>query len=296
MNSSRPSPGRLYLLLSLILLFWSFNYVAAKVALREFPALLLVAVRTVVAGVLILPIYFWRQGPDKSAWSWRELRILVPLGACGVALNQLFFVVGLSHTSVAHTGIVNALGPLLVLLIAAFIGQESLSMRKSIGMALAFAGIIVLQLGKVQGSQATLSGDFYVLLGALCFAAFTVFGKSISGRYGGLTVNTIAYVSGGLMLAPVILWNSSTFHYQTVSALGWWSLLYMAAVSSVITYLLYYHVLTQMPASQVSGLLYLQPVVATLMAIPLLAEPVSSGLLVGGSLAMAGVYVTERSG
>jgi drug/metabolite transporter (DMT)-like permease len=283
------------LLLFLVLLFWSFNYVAAKVALRDFPPLLLVAVRTALAAALILPAYFRRQGWAPAEWKWRELRVLAPLGACGVAGNQLFFVVGLSHTSVAHTGIVNALGPLLVLLIAASIGQERLSARKVIGMAIAFGGIVVLQLAKVKGSQATLLGDFYVLIGALCFAAFTVFGKSVSGQHSGITVNTIAYVSGAALLAPVIVLQGGRFDYRSVSVLGWWSLLYMAAVSSVIAYLLYYHVLAKMPASRVSALLYLQPVVATLMAIPLLSEPVNSGLLLGGSLTMAGVYVTGRS-
>lgn len=295
MSLARPSPGRLYLLLALVLLLWSFNYVAAKVALREFPPLLLVAVRTALAGVLIVPIYFWRRGGEQSPWTWRELRVLAPLGACGVALNQLFFVVGLSHTSVAHTGIVNALGPLLVLLIAASIGQERLTAPKVTGMAIAFSGIVVLQLGHVQGSQATLLGDCYVLLGTLCFAMFTVFGKSVSSRHRAITVNTVAYVSGAVLLSPVILWNGARFRYQAVSALGWWSLFYMAAFSSVVAYLLYYHVLTRLPASRVSVLMYLQPVVATLMAIPLLAEPVNPGLLVGGSLALAGVYVTERS-
>jgi drug/metabolite transporter (DMT)-like permease len=266
----RPSPGRLYLLLSLALLFWSFNYIAAKVALRDFPPLLLVALRTALAGFLILPVYFWQGEAGESVWTWKQLRVLVPLGACGVALNQLFFVAALSRTSVAHTGIVNALSPLFVLLIAALIGQEGLSARRVTGMAIAFAGIVVLQLGRVQGSHSTLLGDFYALLGSLFFASFTVFGKSVSRQYGGITVNTVAYVSGGILL-------------------------YMAAFSSVVAYLLYYYALARMPASGVSAMLYLQPVVATLMAIPLLAEPVNPGLLVGGSLALAGVYVTERS-
>jgi drug/metabolite transporter (DMT)-like permease len=291
----RPSPGRLYLLLSLALLFWSFNYIAAKVALRDFPPLLLVALRTALAGFLILPVYFWQGEAGESVWTWKQLRVLVPLGACGVALNQLFFVAALSRTSVAHTGIVNALSPLFVLLIAALIGQEGLSARRVTGMAIAFAGIVVLQLGRVQGSHSTLLGDFYALLGSLFFASFTVFGKSVSRQYGGITVNTVAYVSGGILLAPIIFWNSGTFRFRGVSALGWWSLLYMAAFSSVVAYLLYYYALARMPASGVSAMLYLQPVVATLMAIPLLAEPVNPGLLVGGSLALAGVYVTERS-
>ncbi len=295
MTAARPSNGRLYLLLALMLLLWSFNYIVGKVALREFPPVLLAALRNVLAGILIIPLYLCRQGGDRSVWSWRELRLLVPLGLCGVALNQLFFILGLSRTSVAHTGIINALAPMLVLMLAAALGQERISPRKIAGMGIALGGIVVLQLGRVQGSNVTLLGDFFVLLGALSFAAFTVIGKSVTLRHRGLTVNMIAYVSGAICMFPLILWQGPHFHFDRVSALGWCSIFYMAAFSSIAAYLIYYYALTYIAASRVSGFSYLQPLVATLMAVPLLREPVSSGLLLGGSLALAGVYVTERT-
>ena len=295
MSQGRPSDRRLYLLLLLVVTLWSFNYVVGKVALRQFPPLLLVGLRTALAGILMVPVYLWREPGKTSPWSWRELRILVPLGVCGVAANQFLFVVGLARTSVAHAGIVIATTPILVLLLAAAMGQERLSAQKLAGMGIAFAGIILLQLARAPGSPATLAGDGYVLLAAFSFAGFTVLGKSVSSRHGGITVNAIAYGSGGLLLLPLVLWQGSSFQYSGVTALGWWSVFYMAAFSSVIAYLMYYYALTHIAASRVSGFSYLQPVLATLMAIPILREPVSPGMLVGGSLALAGVFVTERS-
>lgn len=294
MSTPRPTNGRLYLLLSLMLLFWSFNYVVGKVALREFPPMLLVALRMSLSGVLILPIYLWRNSESGPSLNWSELRVLLPLGILGIGGNQLFFTLGLARTSVAHAAIVIATTPLLVLLLAAAIGQERVTAGRLLGMAVAFGGIVVLQTGHTPGSTATLLGDLYVFLGAASLAAFTVLGKPISSRLGGVTVNTVAYVGAGLLVIPFIFQQSFQFHFGSVSSEGWWSIFYMAAFSSVISYLIYCHALRHIAASRVSGFSYLQPVLATLMAVPLLREPVSPGLLVGGSLALAGVVMTER--
>lgn len=292
MSGGRPSDGRLYVLLLLMVTFWSFNYIVGKVALREFPPLPLVAVRTVLAGALLLPLFLWRGGAPGTVWTWREMKVLVPLGVLGLAGNQCLFVLGLARTSVAHAAIVIGITPILVLLIAAACGQERVSRGKLAGMAIAFSGLIVLQAARAPGSRATVVGDLLALLGAFAMAAFTVFSKSISGRHGGVTVNTIAYVSSGLVFAPLLV--STEFRYSSVTLLGWCSVLYMAAFSSVIAYLIFYYAIRHISASRVSVFQYLQPVLATLMAVPLLREPVHPGLLFGGSLALLGVVVTEK--
>src|SRR5213076_1616946 len=99
-----------------MVLFWSANYIIAKMALREFPPLLLSGIRVTIAGLVMLPIY-WRR-PDRVKGT-SEAGRLVALGLMGVALNQLFFVVGLGRTTVAHASFIVSIGPVLVLLIAA---------------------------------------------------------------------------------------------------------------------------------------------------------------------------------
>jgi drug/metabolite transporter (DMT)-like permease len=68
----------------------------------------------------------------------------------------------------------------------------------------------------------------------------------------------------------------------------------MAIFPSVLGYLIYCYALTKMPASRVSAFSYLQPLLATILAVPMLGEPVSGSLAGGGALILAGVYVTER--
>jgi drug/metabolite transporter (DMT)-like permease len=68
----------------------------------------------------------------------------------------------------------------------------------------------------------------------------------------------------------------------------------MAAFPSVACYLIFYWALTQIPASRVASFSYLQPLTATVAAVPLLGEPVTLWLAGGGALVLLGVYLTER--
>ena len=295
MNKERPSQARLYFLLAWMVIFWAVNYVIGKIALREFPSLLLACLRTQVAALAILPIYWLRREPGaamKPAEFWRVALI----GFFGLIVNQVLFVVALARTSVAHTALGVACAPILVLLLAAAIGQERITWRKGIGMLIAAGGVLILQIFKESKSTATLAGDGYILLFACAFAFYSVKGKEITRQFGSLTVNTVAYVTGAMVLTPVTMWAGWGFDYTRVSLAGWASLMFMAIFPAVLSSLIYYYALTYLPASRVSGVLYLQPLLATLLAAATIGEPVGISLAIGGILILIGVYSTEHAG
>ena len=98
---------------------WTGNYIAGKIALHAFPPVLLYGLRISMAGVLILPAYWWeRRQRTARSWTLRDVPQLVVLGLFGVALNQFLFVIGLSRTSVAHSSIFANTTPILILLLA----------------------------------------------------------------------------------------------------------------------------------------------------------------------------------
>jgi drug/metabolite transporter (DMT)-like permease len=278
-----------------MLLFWSLNYVVGKVALREFPPVLLTCWRITFAGAFILPIYLWRERGKRPAWTSRELGSLLALGIYGVIANQLFFVLGLAWTSVAHAAVIMTLMPILVLLLAAFLGQEHITTRKVVGMTIAAAGVGVLQLERKGSSGATLLGDFCTFLCGISLAIFTVRSKQLMKRFGSLMINSVAYVGGSLAIAPITIWLSWRYGIGRASAAAWWSIAYMAVFSSVLAYFIYNYALTYMPASRASAISYLQPLGATLLAVMLLGEPVTTLLAIGGILVLTGVFVTERA-
>lgn len=287
-----PSHAGLYALIGLMTLFWALNFVIAKVALREIPPLLMGGMRALMAGMFISPIYAARR-PHR--WTRADVPALLGLGFVGVALNQLFFVIGLERTSVAHAAVLIALSPMFVLLIAAIVGQERITAAKCVGMGLALLGVAVLQFSRSGAGGASILGDVFILLAALTFSIFTVFGKQMATVQGSVVVNTFGYLGGGMLLLPMTLWAASSFDFGAVSARAWASMLYMSLFPSVVSYLIFYHVLRYIPASRAVAFSYLQPLIATGLAVTLLGEGLNSSLVSGGALVLAGVWVTERA-
>ena len=290
----------LYGLIFLMIFFWSANYVVGKVALREFPPLLLSGVRVTMAGAIMLPIYCLRErfsgASRQPALRLREWGLLAVLGFFGVALNQLFFVVGLGRTTVAHASIIVSLGPMLVLLIACSMKLERLTARKLTGMTIAIGGVAVLKIFQDSRTtaHATWFGDVFVFLSTLAFALFTVFGKPVTHRYSSITVNMVAYVSGAIALAPMTIWQASLFPLSRITPGAWLCAAYMALFPSVAAYLIFYYALTHIAASRVASFSYLQPVFATLMAVLILDERLTAPVITAGLAILAGVYITER--
>ena len=286
----------LYSLVLLMVLCWSGNYVAAKIVFREIPAVLVMALRTMVSGALMLAIFATQKERPIKNWTLRELGLLVALGLFGITLNQLFWTLGVARTTVVHSSMIMATTPVWVLLIAGLIGLERITPPKLGGMALAMSGVAVLQLFKTQSTNhaPTLLGDFFVLLCALNFATMTAFGKRHKPASGGIAVNAVGYVGGLLVFLPVLWLESRGFDFSKVTTAAWLGILYMGAMSSVTGYLIYYYALARTSASRVAAFQYLQPVFATLMAVFMLGEELTAPLMAAGGVIIAGVYITER--
>jgi drug/metabolite transporter (DMT)-like permease len=290
----------LYALIFLMVAFWSGNYIAGKIALREFSPMLLAGLRIGFAGVTMLPLYLWERvarPPSRPphATSLPHIVRLLLLGLLGVTLNQVLFIVGLSRTSVAHAAILIGLTPIQVLIIAGLRGQERITARKALGMAIALAGVAILKAFEpATGAGATWIGDGVVLLAGLCFALFTVFGKEVTAQYSTITMNTYAYVGGAVALLPLTLWEAARQPLAQVSTGAWLAAIYMALFPSVIAYLIYYHALAHMTASRVSAFSYLQPVFASIMGVAILGETLGTPVIAGGAVILGGVYLAER--
>lgn len=286
----------LFALVILMTVGWSGNYVAGKIILREVPPLLLAGLRVTVAGAAMIPLYIRERRKHEDRWTRADLPLLLLLGILGVALNQFCFVMGLSRTSAAHAAIFANMTPVIVLLLAVFQGLEKFTAPKVAGMAVALGGVVLLETleAKPRSNGPSWTGDMLVLAGCFAFSLFTVLGKPAARRLSTVTVNTFAYVGGALAMSPVTLWQSAGFSFGRVSVLAWACLLYMALVSSVSCYLIFYYALAHMSPSRVSTFSYLQPPLAAGLAIVLLGEHVTLALVLCAAMILAGVYLTEQ--
>lgn len=286
----------LYALLAIMLLCWSANFIFAKIALREFPSTLVVCLRTLIAGVAIVPIYFfgrerWNWG--GHAWTRRDVPRLLSLGILGLVGNQVVFVFAVSQTSVAHCSLLCALVPIFVLVGATWMKQEEITHRKLSGMLIAITGVGVVQLGTTASGQSSLLGDFLMLISCIIFAAFTVLGKSPASEFGPLTINFFAFVGGAVLLLPYSIWCLARLDVAHISTAAWISIVFMGIFPSIVGYLIYAYALRHLPASRVSSVSYLQPVLATILAILFLNERPGLAFVAGAILVLGGVWFTQ---
>ena len=278
-----------------VMLIWSFNFVAAKIGLRHMDVMSFASIRMPLAALLMLPVYFAQPRPRRTPLDRRDICAFAVLGFFGVIINSGCFVLGLTQTTSEHSVIVRALGPVLVLALAVALALEKLTPAKAAGMLISFLGVVLLETGHgVELHSPLLLGDLYTFLSIASFACYTVLAKRIAMRYDAVSMNTYMVCAAGLMAAPVALHQLLHLQWGSVSWIAWAAMLYMALITTVLSYTIYSWVLRHMEPSRAAAVNYVQPVVVILISIPLLGEHPTQHLLAGGLLVLIGVYLTER--
>jgi len=293
--AKRPSSLALALALALVLLFWSVNYMVGKFTLSHMDALTLAVLRAELVAAILLAIYFGQR--QRTSLRARDIWTFTYLGFFGYVINQGCFIVGLGSTTSNHSAILIACSPIIILLLASAMRLEKLTVAKILGMALCFVGVVLLETehGSPMHSP-LLVGDLITLAGVLGFSVYAVLGKRVARAYDTVSMNTFNAVAAAILLMPVAVRQAIRLDWTGVGWAGWVGLLYMASLSAVVGYLLFYWALRHMDASRVVVVNYFQPVVVVLLSIPLLGERPTPRLLASAALVIMGVYWAERVG
>ena len=308
-TSSGRAPGRTVLAASigLVIIIWAINFIAAKIGLRSLPAMTLASFRVVLAGAVMLPFYLCCSRlpafakavqSRRNPFTLGDIWIFLYMGFFGVTINQICFTVGLRFTSVSHAAVIVGMGPIYTLIFAVLFKLERVTWRKAMGMAIALIGIAVLASENgISAHSPSVLGDAITMTGSIGFAMYVVLGKRLAGRYDPLTMTAFSHYAGALIVLPVAIYRAVTLgsaeHWRAIAWTGWAALLYMAIFSSAVAYLFYFWLLRYLEASQLSAFTYLLPVVATILGILWLGEKGSWAQVLGGALALGGVYWIE---
>lgn len=270
------------------------TYLAAKRALDELPPWEVALARFALAG-LVFAVLLWRSGVRIER---RDLAGLVGLGFVAVPLNQGFFLAGLSMSSPEHAALLYALTPVFVFVIARLRLGERATALKVLGIAVALAGVVVVLFARgsvsLGGSPRHVLGDVLILLAVVAWAIFAVGGKVYAQKYGPVVSTAAAIVAGTILYLPFGIAFSDVHRFAHLSPVGWASLAYLVALTSVAAYLLYYWSLARAEASRVAIWSNLQPVLTALLAWAAYGERLSGPFLAGGAMVLAGVVLTER--
>lgn len=286
---------------------WALNFIVGKIALRYFPPLTLASFRVVLAAILLvllfplcrrLPAFAEAARARQQGRAFKDFWPFIYLGFFGISVNQICFTVGLRYTSVSHSSVIVGMGPIYALILAVLFRLESATLRKVAGMLIALAGVILMTSGAHDAQRsATMVGDAITLIGSLGFAMYGVLGKRVAARYDTLTMTTYNAVFGALLVLPIAIHSAHAIgplaNWHAIPAAAWLGLFYMAFFSSVLAYLFYFWLLRYLEITQLMSFSYLLPVTATILGILFLNERGTLVELLGGALALSGVYWIE---
>ncbi len=275
---------------------WGGSFIATKIAVAEAPPALVVWLRFAI-GVAILgaAVLARRQLVLVPA---KELAYLALLGAVGISLHQWLQSNALVTSRASTSGWIIAATPVFIAALAWAALGERLGPVRAAGIALAAAGVVLVvtrgNLGALVAGRFGEPGDLLMLLSSPNWAVFSVLSRrAMRARPAALVLFWIM-LAGWLFTSVHLFATSGVGAIGALTARGWLAVAFLGVACSGLAYIAWFDALERLPASQVGALLYLEPLVAMLVAAAVLGEPVGPVMLVGGAVILVGVWLVNR--
>lgn len=259
--------------------------VAIRFSNRELDPLWGASLRFSLAALLLLgAMAALRLGFPRG----RALAGAVLFGALtfGAAFALAYYSLVELHAGFGQTLL--ALVPLLALLLAVLQRQERLGPSAVVGAVVAVAGVAVMTQVSL-GDEVQLRSVLAALAAAACFAQAAVLVRGFP-RVHPVTMNAVGMATGAALLLPASLLAGEAATVPERAA-TWAAVGYLVVVGSVVVFVLYIVVLEHWSASRASYEFVLIPIVTVALSAWLDDEPLGVGLLIGGLLVLAAVYV-----
>lgn len=292
---SRARLGLVVAALAIVYVVWGSTYLAIRVVVEEMPPLSGMGSRFVVAGLLLGGLLALR-GVDLRV-SRAEFAGAALLGLLLPLLGNGFVAVG------EEMGVPSGVAALLVAAVSLFVTIYRIlagdwpSVWSVIGVVLGFVGLAWLVLGGREQDDVPLVGAAIVLAAS----AFWGFGSWVQPR---LTLPKNAFVlavhemwTGGVMMIALGLVRGEDLEPSTYGGETWLAWGYLVVFGSMLAFSAYVWLLANAPIGLVATYAYVNPVVAVFLGWLILAEPITSAVLVGGLViivAVAVVITVER--
>ena len=221
-------------------------------------------------------------------------------GVFGVAANQLLFFQGLSLSSPINAAIIMTVNPVMVLLIAAIVLRNKITLTKGSGIFLGLSGAVLLntfQNGEwiiPSFSNETAFGDFLIFLNATSYAIYLVIIKPVMQKYNPVTVIKWVFTLGFAYVLPFGLMQLTEVNWEVIPQVVYGEIAFVVIGTTFFAYLFNIYGLKKLSPSVVSIYIYLQPFLATLVALIWGKDDLSMMQIVSAALIFTGVYLVSK--
>jgi drug/metabolite transporter (DMT)-like permease len=266
---------------------WGIPYLLIKVAVGELSPVVLVFTRTLLGGLLLMPIAFAKGAVRPVLAHWR---MLIVYSVAEIIVPWLLLTRAEQRLSSSLAGLLIAAVPLVSVGVAFVSGRrEHLGAVGAVGLLVGLAGVAFLVGVDVRGSAWSAVGEMAVVVVGYATGA-TLLGRSL-GQLPGLGVVAGSFVVSSVVYAPFAI-PALPHHFPSPKVI--WSVALLVVVCTAIAFLLLFALVAEIGSVRATTITYLAPAVAVVAGALVLHEQVTVWTVVGFALVLGGCVLVSR--
>ncbi|MGC3959726.1 MAG: EamA family transporter [Verrucomicrobiota bacterium] len=295
-QSSQTAPlGLVIAAFAAVYVIWGSTYLGIRYAVESIPPFLMAATRHLLAGVVLFSYARLRGAKAPTLAQWRDAAIagtlMLVIGNGGVTWAEQMIPSGIAALLVALTPV------WMVLIDWARPGGVRPRALVGLGLGIGIAGVVLLARKQMAGTGSAYGWGVMALLAAsICWALGSVFNRTArkpDSAFLGVSMQMIA--GGGVLLAISVLQGEARkFSFANVTALSFWSWLYLAIAGSLVAYTAYVWLLHASTPARVATYAYVNPLIAVLLGCTLGREAFEPIIYLAGGLIIVAVVLVLR--
>ena len=285
---------KLYISIFCVAFFWGTTFLGIRIAIETIPPFFVAGIRNLLSGTLIL-IYLLYKSKIEMMTKTQLFRALI-LAIMMIVLANGLTTFAEKYISSGLASLISTLSPFFVLSLNLCLGNEKLSLKTTLGIVLGMCGIFLIY----QNSLADLLnpdyrlGIFSILTAVLMWAIGTVVTKKGLRNPANMLLSVaVQMIMAGLILLVIQYFIAPKLNTETFSMRSGFAVLYLAIFGSVVGYVAYSYLISQLPSTKVSVLSYVNVVVALFLGWLVLDEMVTDKMIYATFIIILGVVIVN---
>jgi drug/metabolite transporter (DMT)-like permease len=254
------------------------------------------AVNMLRVGIsLVIFWLLWTAGKTRPHIKREHWMRFMLCGLTGIAINQMFFIKGLTYTTAIHASLLILLTPILITVFAFFLLNEKFTWAKALGLALGIGGAVLLVLSKEQSASATnyLLGDLLIVINAVSYTVYFIIVKPLMAEYPPLHVVRWVFTFGFIMILP-FGWNElAEIQWEVFRWTHYASLSFIVIAGTFLAYYFNIYGIQHLGAGITGTYIYTQPLFAALIAVVIFHEQLTAAKIISAVMIFGGVFLVS---
>lgn len=226
----------------------------------------------------------------------KHVILLILIAVFGISINIAFFFLGLKKTDSINAPIIASSGPIFLIFLGALFLKDKVKLKTIGGGLLGLLGVLIIVLIPVidKGIDGSVTGNLFFIFAMLGSVISAILLKKIAKYYDPIVINFWSFVIGTVTFAPLLLNEINEHKFVLHTGLPVFAgILFGAFFASALAYNLHTWAIKLMPIEDVGLFTYMDPVIAVIIAAPLVHEYPTPAFFAGAFLVFLGIYIAE---